>query len=243
MLVFACISPHPPIILPTVGSATDRERVRSTISALSSLAPKLASARPEIIIISSPHPDWGIQVPLHFLMNNLKFKIFNPSINTQDCPERSRMDNFQSISNLQFLKIENSAVSPILTTLDSPANHYKFGKQIASKIPEKRRWAWIASGDMSHCLLPEGPYGFNPAGPKFDKTFIELLKNKNVKGILNMDPELVEGAGECGLRSFCMLLGALEGAKVNWRPEILSYEGPFGVGYLVANIQINTNQK
>ncbi len=30
------------------------------------------------------------------LRKNFQFSIFNPSINTQDCPERSRMDNFQS---------------------------------------------------------------------------------------------------------------------------------------------------
>lgn len=94
---------------------------------------------------------------------------------------------------------------------------------------------------MSHRLREDGPYGFHPAGPRFDRKFIELLKDKDVEGILNLDPELVEEAGECGLRSFCMLLGALESTKTAWEPEVLSYEGPFGVGYLVANIRINPN--
>ena len=58
---------------------------------------------------------------------------------------------------------------------------------------------------------------------------------KDIKGILNLDLDFVEAAGECGLRSILILLGALDG--LNWKPEILSYEAPFGVGYLVTNIK------
>ncbi|MBM3209150.1 hypothetical protein FJZ40_02555 [Candidatus Shapirobacteria bacterium] len=225
MLTFACISPHPPLILPTVGSAEDRTKVKATISSLESLAPKLAAAKPEFIIVSSPHPDWGIQVPLYFLAHNLQFTIYN----------------LQSIFNLSNfkLKIENSAaVFPILTTLESPKEHYELGKIIARSLPRAQRGGWIASGDMSHRLKEDGPYGLHPSGPKFDQKFIELLKKKDTEGILNLDPDFLEEAGECGLRSFCMLLGALEELKITWEPEILSYEGPFGVGYLVANFKI-----
>ncbi|MCJ7829474.1 AmmeMemoRadiSam system protein A, partial [Patescibacteria group bacterium] len=102
-----------------------------------------------------------------------------------------------------------------------------------------KRVAWIASGDMSHRLKENGPYGFDPAGPKFDQEFIRLLKAKNIQGILNLPERLIEEAGECGLRSFCLLLGALEASKTKWQSEILSYEGPFGVGYLVTQFIIN----
>jgi len=50
--------------------------------------------------------------------------------------------------------------------------------------------------------------------------------------------ELYPEAGECGLRSFCFLLGILEASGISWQPEILSYEGPFGVGYLVVNFKL-----
>lgn len=219
MFVFGCLSPHPPLLLPNIGSPADRRKVKHTISALASLAPKLEKAKPDIVIISSPHPDWGINVPLHFLIPNDQFSI----------------SNFQSILNFKF-SILNSSVLPIITSLDSPYQHYLWGKKIAAEIPKKLKVAWIASGDMSHRLKKDGPYGFHPSGPKFDQKFIELLKKKDTRGILNLDPELAEEAGECGLRSFCLLLGALEQEKINWQPEILSYEGPFGVGYLVAKL-------
>lgn len=202
MLAFTCLSPHPPIILPDVGSPEDREKVKKTISSLNSLAPKLAKAQPEVIIVSSPHPDWGIEVPLYFLAKGLK----------------------------------NIEIKTFLTGFESPKEHFDKGKKIAMGLPQTKRVAWIASGDMSHRLKEEGPYGFHPSGPKFDQEFIKLLKKKDVKGILEMDPTLVEEAGECGLRSFCLLLGALEEENLNWKPEILSYEGPFGVGYLVAKL-------
>ena len=89
---------------------------------------------------------------------------------------------------------------------------------------------------MSHCLKDDGPYGFHPDGPKFDKDLIESLKKKDIEKILKLG-ELYPGAGECGLRSFCFLLGILEESGINYQPEILSYEGPFGVGYLVVDFK------
>ena len=62
------------------------------------------------------------------------------------------------------------------------------------------------------------------------------MKKKDIEGILSLDPEFVEEAGECGYRSIIILLGILK--NLNWEPEIISYEGPFGVGYLVANFKI-----
>lgn len=202
MLVFACLSPHPPLILPSVGSIDDRQKVKKTIKSLELLAPKIKKANPNLIIISSPHPDWGFNVPIHFLIKN-----------------------------------HNSyKIKPYLTDLESPQVHFERGQTIVKNLPKEARVAWIASGDMSHRLKEDGPYSFDPSGPKFDEQFIKLLKVKDTRSILNLPERLVQEAGECGLRSFCMLLGALEASKINWQPEILSYEGPFGVGYLVARL-------
>jgi len=205
MFVFACLSPHPPLILPSVGSPTDREKVKSTIKSLESLAPKLATTKPEVIVVSSPHPDWGFNVPLHFLAK----------------------------------EVHGIEIKPYLTDFSSPRVHFERGKKIISTLSYIKRLTWIASGDMSHRLKEDGPYGFHPSGPKFDQEFIRLLKAKDIQGILNLPERLVEEAGECGLRSFCMLLGALEASKIKWQPEVLSYEGPFGVGYLVSQFIIN----
>ena len=74
-IVFACISPHPPIILPSVGSPEDRAQVKKTIKSLEDLGQKLKELNPDSIIISAPHPDWGFNVPLFFLAKNFKGEI------------------------------------------------------------------------------------------------------------------------------------------------------------------------
>lgn len=209
MLVFACFAPHPPIILPNVGSESDRAQVKKTIQSLEKLGKQLAKVKPECIIISSPHPDWGFNVPLHFLAKD----------------------------------IHDIEVKTHLTDLESPKVHFERGKKLIKNLEYIERLAWVASGDMSHRLKEDGPYDLHPSGPKFDREFIERLKKKDVQEILNMNPRMVEEAGECGLRSFCMLLGALEAVKVNWQLEVLSYEAPFGVGYLVANFKLNKLNK
>jgi len=203
-IVFACISPHPPIILPSVGSKEDRIQVKKTIESLESLGRKLNEVEPQSILISAPHPDWGFNVPLFFLAKDFKGEI-----------------------------------KTYLIDAESPTFYFEQGKKIyKSEISNlKSKIAIIASGDLSHCLKEDGPYGFHPDGPKFDKDLIDALKEKNIEKILKLD-DLYPGAGECGLRSFCFMLGILEESGINYQPEILSYEGPFGVGYLVANFKL-----
>jgi len=70
-----------------------------------------------------------------------------------------------------------------------------------------------------------------------------FLEKRDIENFLKLD-EMYPEAGECGLRSFSFLLGILEEARlassgqIDWQPEILSYEGPFGVGYLVTNFKL-----
>lgn len=122
----------------------------------------------------------------------------------------------------------------------SPEKLYKFG-QLLHQAAEQAgsRIAIIASGDLSHRLTPSAPAGYNPRGAEFDEKLVELISNYQVEKIMKMDPELVEEAGECGLRSIIIMLGALHGKEVT--PEVLSYEGPFGVGYMVASFKLNSN--
>jgi aromatic ring-opening dioxygenase LigB subunit len=203
MIIFACIAPHPPLLLPSVGSDEDRKQVKSTISALRTLGREIEEISPEIVVISSPHPDWGFEVPLHFLVKN------------------------------KFAHIE-----PFLTKEDSPAEHFQAGRNFYNTELKNfnKKIALIASGDLSHRLKSDGPYGLHPDGTGFDKALVKGLKDKDIETVLKLD-DIYPEAGECGLRSFSFLLGVLDAAKINWQFETLSYEGPFGVGYLVAKFK------
>lgn len=110
---------------------------------------------------------------------------------------------------------------------------YRFGSCISKAVEQsKGDVVFLASGDLSHRLSPSGPYGFNDCGPEFDGRLVDYLKVPDPEGLLKFDDGFLEEAGECGLRSFIMMFGALDGLKV--KSEVYSYEGPFGVGYAVA---------
>ena len=123
-----------------------------------------------------------------------------------------------------------------------PAGLYAFGQAVRQALTrQKRRAAVVISADLSHRLTPDAPAGFSAAGQEFDSQLVSLIEQYNVQGILRMSKELLEEAGECGYRSILIGLGMLDGEQV--RPEVLSYEGPFGVGYLVADLTPATARK
>jgi AmmeMemoRadiSam system protein A len=114
---------------------------------------------------------------------------------------------------------------------------YAFGLVIRRAVEQTgRRAVLIASGDLSHRLTPAAPAGYRPEGEVFDRQICELTAKADVLGLLNLPLGLAEQAGECGLRSLIMAWGAADGRQVN--PEVYSYEGPFGVGYMIANLGV-----
>lgn len=114
---------------------------------------------------------------------------------------------------------------------------YTFGKAVQAAIGMvDKRVAVIASGDLSHRLTEDAPAGYNPRGAEFDRLVVEALANLDAKMLLSLDHDLIEEAGECGLRPACFLMGVLGGLEA--KAEVLSYEGPFGVGYAVASFLI-----
>ena len=116
---------------------------------------------------------------------------------------------------------------------------YSFGKAIQEAVERKNfNVSVIASGDLSHRLSEDGPYGFHSSGPAFDDKLLDLIRNKDYKAIVKFDRKESEPAEECGLRSLDILLGCLDGIE-NY-PEVLSYQKPFGVGYGVAVFNVAT---
>jgi AmmeMemoRadiSam system protein A/AmmeMemoRadiSam system protein B len=124
----------------------------------------------------------------------------------------------------------------------SPIQLYKFGVQIKKAVQESNKnVVFIGSGDLSHRLKEEGPYDYNPDGEKFDEEIISLLTKGDVSGVFNINCETIENAGECGLKSYYIMLGAMEGNEI--KGELLSYEGTFGVGYAVMKFELKKNDR
>ncbi|MCR5302588.1 MAG: AmmeMemoRadiSam system protein A [Lachnospiraceae bacterium] len=92
-----------------------------------------------------------------------------------------------------------------------------------------RRAVIIASGDLSHKLKSDGPYGFVKEGPLFDIAVTDVMKSGKLEDFTSIDKKVNDLSANCGYPGFVMLAGALQDYKIT--PRFLSYEGPFGVGY------------
>jgi len=108
--------------------------------------------------------------------------------------------------------------------------HYRLGMLI-SEVADRlgRRVGFVASGDLSHRLREDGPYGYTPEGPQYDDRIMNVMGEANFGELFEFGEAFCYAAGECGHRSFTIMAGALDRRAV--KAERLSYEGPFGVGY------------
>lgn len=113
---------------------------------------------------------------------------------------------------------------------------YDFGRILREAMDSlDRNWILLVSGDLSHRLLLDAPAGYSPQGAVFDEIVRQCVREGDVRRVINLEPRLIEEAGECGLRPLIMALGSFDGYQIISKE--LSYEGPFGVGYLVAKME------
>lgn len=269
MLKFACICPHPPIIIPGIGTAKDLKSVHKTIEAMNILAQEISKKNIDTLIVISPHgqiyPDrmnvsYGGEfsgdfkqfnaknIEFEYLSDdNLAQKIIDISnengINTNEYTENAILDHGIMVP-MYYLSqhlSENLKIIPINYSMLSINSHFKFGEIIGEIINsgeyKNKNVGIVASGDLSHRLFYGSPDELPEAGKEFDQKITADIKNKNIEDILEYDEYWVEAAGECGYRSIIILLGIL--SNTNYDSKILSYEGPFGVGYMVANFEIH----
>lgn len=168
--------------------------------------------------------------------NNIATILFNNKENVGELDHGCLVPLYYLMQNLS----NKVKILPIYYSYQGAQEHFSFGEVLADVINSNEfkdiRIAVVASGDLSHRLLHGAPAGYSEIGKEFDKKFVSDIKNKKSSEILSYDSNWLESAGECGYRSIATLLGIVN--KTDYKPEILSYEGPFGVGYLVANLKL-----
>ena len=124
----------------------------------------------------------------------------------------------------------------------SDDDHLRFGSSIRKAIDDVgRRVAFIASGDLSHRLKPQAPAGYMPGAYVFDDEIVDALRCNAPERIVQIDQNLRKRAGECGYRSMLVAIGATKALPLAC--DVISYEAPFGVGYLVAQITNNAGAR
>lgn len=259
-LVFAAITPHPPLLIPAIGKEA-LLKLDKTALALARLEEDLYLAKPEVICIISPHGKlWPDAFTINFckeyksdlrefgdLTTRLKFKGGSHWASrlwqdTKHAPFKSvvisepKLDYGVAVPLYYLAKhLSTVGILPIGFATDLPLKtHLDFGTLLKEFIMKSnQRIAVIASADLSHALASDAPAGFNARAAEFDRAVQELLATRNTVGLVQLDPELIAGAAECGLRSILILLGILR--NMHYTFEALAYEAPFGVGYLTGN--------
>lgn len=247
-LVYVGYVPHPPIIVPEIGRGEEKA-CQVTIEAFNRMCKEIVSLDVQTIVVVSPHapvPDEGLGFITGDILSG-DFSRFGAAEVKSSYPVDSELlESAQEAASDCFpikTELDHGVLVPLyflkragwdgkIVVFSMPMNKpEKYGKIIGQVLNDHpQRCALIASGDLSHTLKDDGPYGFHPSGPKFDGIIVKALK-KDTTLVRGIPLELIEEAAQCGYNTLLFALGAREGSV-----KVLSYEGPFGVGYMVAEI-------
>ena len=263
MIVFAAIVPHSPLLIPTIGK-DHRDKLAATLAALSEIEQALYLNKPDTICIIAPHgaryPDaFSINLADKYTGNFKSFGDFSTTVSAKSdflmidhLQRKLREDQIPftltstedldygfSVPILMLTSHLNSwKLIPISPSMLDGKSHYEFGKQLKRILhAESGRVAILASADLSHKLNAESPGGASNEGPLFDKATDDAAASYQPQALLDLSPDLVENAAQCGYRPIMTLFGTLD--EMNVTPKKLCYEAPFGVGYLTVRYDIN----
>lgn len=259
-LVFVGVAPHPPIMIPEVGGSAIEE-VRASIAAMEKITERIIASGAETIVLISPHAPLESRAFVAYQSDVLKgsFASFRaPETEVEASLDREflsaikrealaegyeivpidgrNLDHATSVP-LYFLQRNgwNGKLISLGYTFLSNEDHLKFGSCIrAAADLNDKPIALIASGDLSHRLRVNSAAGYNKDAHLFDQEVVEAIEECALERIVNIDPNLRSLAGECGFRSMLVAIGATDGLNRNC--EVLSYEAPFGVGYMIAQL-------
>jgi AmmeMemoRadiSam system protein A len=263
-IVFACISPHPPVLVHEVGHGRERV-IQKTIDALGEAARRLSERQPETVIVISPHgplrpeafgiltaprcsasfAEWGAPQVVFAFENDLDaVALICAEADQAGLPLAPIVRWGEGLDwgctvPLYHLRsaLGDARLVPMCISLLSPQHHFVLGQAVGRAARRLgKRVAIIASADLSHSLTESAPNGYDPMGAIFDEKLREAIATWDVPAVLDMDERLRRHAAEDAVPSVSFLMGALDGLTV--KPQVLSYEGPFGVGYLVAVVDV-----
>jgi AmmeMemoRadiSam system protein A/AmmeMemoRadiSam system protein B len=262
-IIGGVVVPHPPLIVPSVGKGKEKEII-NTINSYKEVAKLVKEVEPDTIIMISPHSrsysdyitiedgdgasgdlkDFGAPFEkINVSYDKELLKILYEDLRNIDFPagsdnKNSDLDHAIMVP-LYFINQEYKDYKLIRISISglSLLDHYKLGMYIqkASTLLDKKIFV-VASGDLSHKLKKDGPYGISDEGPLYDEKIMNDLSTGNFLNIINYKEDFLEKAAICGHRGFCIMGGIFDGYKLSVKR--LSYEGPFGVGYGICTYKV-----
>ena len=253
----AYMVPHPPLIIPEVGRGGEAG-IADTAASYDRVARSVADIAPDTIVIISPHSvmysDYfhispGDGASGSFARFGAPEVRFEERYDTEFVSELEKIFEDEGFPAGTHGQLDRDLDHGTMVPLYFIRKYYRGGKLIRiglSGLPLKvhyklgtyirraadklgRNTVIVASGDLSHKLKEDGPYGFDPAGPVYDEKIMEAAAKADFRGMLEFDEDLLDNAAECGHRSFVIMAGAFDGVAV--KSEVLSHQDVTGVGY------------
>ncbi len=259
MISVSTLMCHAPIVIPDVAGVRGEQCVHST-AAMRAAAARVVQKHPDVVVVLSPHtprlPGFGIVAGVGRGRTGRitgSFEDFGaPAVQidlpaAEDATARLLHKAEQAgadVSAIALGKLDHGAAVPLaflveagfcgptlvvgLPRAPSAEGMRAFGRLLAEAAGDER-WAVVASGDCSHRLIPGAPAGFHPEAQRFDDALVRVVTaGERLEGI---DAGLRDLAAE-DVVDTVQIAEAASGSTLG--REVLSYEGPFGVGYLVA---------
>lgn len=256
--------PHPPLIVQEIGRGEEK-KIQKTTDAYREAARRAGEYKPDTIVVLSPHQimyaDYfhispGRGTKGDFGNFRAKDTVFEVSYDTEFVEELCLLAKERNLPagtmGERDKKLDHGTMVPLyfidrflkdykivrigLSGLPL-VKHYELGeciKEAAKRL--NRKTVVVASGDLSHRLKEDGPYGYQAEGPRYDKRIMEVMGSGNFAELFEFSEKFCEKAGECGHRSFTIMAGTFDRTEV--AAEQLSYEGPFGVGYGICSYEV-----
>jgi AmmeMemoRadiSam system protein A/AmmeMemoRadiSam system protein B len=259
-IVFAGVAPHPPIMVPEVGREAAAE-VRGSIDAMRDFTERLVKSGAETVIMISPHAPLEASAFVAYRDQTLYGDFANfraPETKVEAPLDEELLESIKSaaaeqgyeVFGVKGYELDHGTAVPLYFLLRNGwrgrlvalgysfltnEDHLRFGSCIRRAVEmTSRAVAFVASGDLSHRLKPEAPAGYQPQAHLFDEEVVASLRDGQPERIVNINPDLRKLAGECGYRSLLVAVGATRGLNADC--DVLHYEAPFGVGYMVAQL-------
>jgi aromatic ring-opening dioxygenase LigB subunit len=224
-------------------------------------AEELVSTKPERVIVLDPHltrfPDTYACVEMPSKIYG-DFRAFGRPDLEVEFPSESSFCSYLtknvnnelfSIEMLDTKELDHGAMVPLwflasagfkgsVCIIGFPWKHHQgthteFGRLLKQACSDfEGRTAIIASGDLSHRLQYGAPSGYSPRAHEFDKAFKGFLDAGELLKASQIPLDLRDLAAEDSSESMAIVAGAVGETAID--TKVLSYEAPFGVGYLVA---------
>lgn len=210
---------------------------------MNEIAARVVGARPDRIVLLSPHSprrhgSWGVWAGPRHQGDLAAFRAPEIAVDLPDAPE---VNAALALPTISAAPLDHGAMVPLAflwaagwrgptAILALPWEDEPWDPALGSSIARlDGRTAVIASGDMSHRLKRGAPAGYHPDAESFDRAFVSALERHDWTALHDLPHR--EDAAEDVVTSTCSAQTTVDGPRFD---EVLSYEGPWGVGYTEA---------